>query len=144
MGKVIAWGILIAVLIAAFANPSSSPNNPSPHVITPAAPENPEIKAKRDAEEATFQRHVAAVRKLRASMKNPASFSLEDAILTPEGALCVVYRATNSFNAIVPGQAVVYRGQITTSDSGDQFRTRWNTRCFKKRGEDMKHIRWAL
>lgn len=94
--------------------------------------------------EERFQANVAAVKRLRAAMKNPRSFELVDAMQTPDGTLCVVYRATNSFNAVVPGQAIVRAGKISTSAQGDEFRDQWNARCYKKRGEDMVHIRQAL
>lgn len=96
------------------------------------------------AEEARFQKDAAAVRSLKASMKNPASFKMEQALRMDDGTLCVTYRATNSFNAIVPGRAVVAAGKIVTSDQADVFPTRWNSRCVGKRGSDVTYIRQAI
>ena len=37
-------------------------------------------------------------------MKNPELFVLSTALEMDDGTLCVMYRATNSFDAIVPGK----------------------------------------
>lgn len=103
-----------------------------------------EQKSAEAAKEARFQSDVRAVRALKAGMKNPDSFTLESALQMDDGTLCVTYRATNSFNAIVPGHAVVTGGKITTSDGGNSFVAIWNARCGSKRGVDVKHLRMAL
>ena len=78
-------------------------------------------------------------------MKNPKSFDLETAIELPDGTLCVTYRATNSFNAIVPGQAVLsLKGNSVMSDDREKFPARWNATCAKKSGKDIAYIRQAL
>lgn len=48
-----------------------------------------------------------AVETLKASAKDPESFRLEQAIGMESGAVCLTYRAKNSFAAVVPGAAVV-------------------------------------
>ena len=45
-------------------------------------------KAKEDVENARFARDVAVVRQLKSSLKNPASFDLEQATWMDEGSLC--------------------------------------------------------
>ena len=62
--------------------------------------------------EAKFQADVLAVRQLRANMKNPASFNLDTAIRLDDGTLCLSYRDTNSFNAIVPGRAIITKQRL--------------------------------
>jgi hypothetical protein len=91
-----------------------------------------------------FQRYVALVATLKKSMKNPASFQLEQAMRIKEGTLCLQYRATNSFNAIVPSQAVIVNNKITVKDHSDNFAGVWNKHCAGKSGDDWKHIRRAL
>lgn len=66
---------------------------------------------------------------LKRSMKNPDSFNLEHVMRTTEGAFCFEYRATNSFNAIVPGQAYFRNGKGHSSDETDTFRAGWNRNC---------------
>jgi hypothetical protein len=77
-------------------------------------------------------------------MKNPASFKLEQASRMKDGTLCLSYRATNSFNAIVPGRAVISKTTIATSDDESRFVPLWNKLCANKSGEDISYIRRAL
>jgi hypothetical protein len=104
----------------------------------------PEPTPEQKAEEARWQRDVLAVRQLRAGMKNPDSFKLEQALRMDDGSLCLSYRATNSFNAIVPGNAVIADNTIRTSDNRERFAPVWNKRCAKKSGRDITYIRRAL
>ena len=53
-------------------------------------------------------------------MKNQDSFNLENTVYSPSDAFCFNYRATNSFNAIVPGRAVKYPGGFA-SDGDRNF-----------------------
>lgn len=89
-------------------------------------------KAKSERE---FQSAVLAGKALKASLKNPASFELVSAILTDDGVLCVVYRGTNSFNAIVTQQSAIKR---------DLNIGAWGRDCSGKSGRDMGHIARAL
>ncbi len=121
---------------------------PAPVVRTELTPEEKvrkaEVDKKKAEEDARWTREVVSLRVLRKSMKNPDSFKLEDAIRMASGALCVTYRATNSFNAIVPGRAVVLKDRIATSDDGDKFPVTWNRHCGGKSGEDVSYIRRAI
>ena len=102
------------------------------HGVAYAAPKTPEQKA---AEEARFQLDALKIRAMREKMKNPASFKLLQAARMDSGALCVVYRATNGFNAVVTEQkAIAVNGSL-----GD-----WNKLCAGKSGEDISYIRQAL
>lgn len=83
---------------------------------------------KKRVDEERFQTAVRGALALRASMKNPDSFQLGDVLRMPDGSLCYEYRATNSFNAIVPGHAVI--SQHRTSVSGnDDFPAQWAKHC---------------
>lgn len=102
------------------------------------------MAAKRQKEEA-FQEAVAYAKAIKASLKNPASFELVDAIRTPTGALCYQYRGTNSFNAVVPNYAVIPPGgKGAVSGPTDQVATAWNKHCAGQSGESMRHVRQAL
>jgi hypothetical protein len=115
---------------------------PPPATVRPEP--SAEEKAKKAAEDAQWQREVIAVSQLRKGMKNPTSFNLEQALRMADGTLCLSYRATNSFNAIVPGRAVVSKTAITTSDNESRFTPLWNKLCGGKSGTDITYIRRAL
>lgn len=100
--------------------------------VVQAAPKTPEQKA---AEEARFQLDVLKIRALREKQKNPASFKVLQVARMDSGALCVVYRATNGFNAVVTEQkAIAVSGSL-----GD-----WNKLCAGKSGDDISYIRQAI
>lgn len=102
----------------------------------PPRPAETQEEIKRRVEEnAKFTLDVAKVRALKSSLKNPASFELVQAGRLDNGTLCVIYRGTNSFNAIVTEQkAVLANGTI-----GD-----WNKNCGGKSGEDVTRVKHAL
>lgn len=100
--------------------------------VVQAAPKTPEQKA---AEEARFQIDVLKIKALRDKLKNPSSFKLLQAARMDSGALCVVYRATNGFNAVVTEQkAIAVSGSL-----GD-----WDKLCAGKSGENISYIRQAI
>lgn len=89
-------------------------------------------EAKKERE---FQRVVAVLRALKAGAKNPATFDVKAAGMVPSGAVCVEYRAANSFNAIVLERAAVG----INGKSGD-----WNALCAGKSADDYTYARRAL
>lgn len=116
--------VLIFVLQAIFR----SNNAPSPPPKTAA-----ELAADRELQEA-----VMILRAVKASMKNPASFDLVNAIRLEGGILCIEYRATNSFNAITTSMMVVRDGK---ADASGEL---WNRHCANKTGRDISHARAVL
>jgi hypothetical protein len=98
--------------------------------------------------ESKFQIGLAAAIRLRESMKNSDSFRLEKTLRSDNGAFCYWYRATNSFNAIVPGQAVLTsEGFYATGH--DQFLLHWLNQCEgvkydHSKYEDFDTIPYAL
>lgn len=123
--KLFAWLIGISMVASIFV----SANAPSPAPLSAA---DAAVKAKQEAE---FQAVVLKVRALKASVKNPSSFELMSAILMPGGTLCVEFRATNSFNAVVPDSKAI----TSKNNFGD-----WNKECSGKSGTDYKRVRHAL
>lgn len=104
------------------------------------AAKTPEQRAAEAAEkakkEADFQFAVVAARALKASLKNPASFELVSAILVDGGGpLCLEYRGTNSYNAVITERAAIKR---------DYKIGKWALECSSKSGSDMKSIRHAM
>lgn len=121
---------LIAVLIAFASEKTEAPKR--------------EKTPEEAIEDLIFTANVYAVKRIRDSLKNPDSFDLVQAIRLPDGTLCLTYRATNSFNAILTGRAVVTDKGTFTSDAGSGFANRWNRTCADKPGKDVKHIRTGL
>jgi hypothetical protein len=105
---------------------------------TPTAPDSPEVVAAKAISEKHFQEVVRVAKSLKSSAKNPASFELASAFRTADGTLCLSYRATNSFNAVVPGYAAATKGRIETGAAP------WNSRCANKTGEDFSYARLAI
>lgn len=75
---------------------------------------------------------------LKKSVKNPDSFKLNSAIRTADGTICYEYRATNSFNAVVPGTFTVLpnRGSADEKD--------WIKHCYGQAGTDYTYIKSVL
>lgn len=145
----LAIALISCLLWIATAPPPRQPAEPKA-AAAKAAP-TPEEQAaaerrasERAAENARLQRDIESVLRLKGSMKNPASFQLEQALRMDDGTLCLSYRATNSFNAIVPGQAVISAGKIVTSDTRPEFVRRWNSRCADKSGVVVTYLRQFL
>jgi hypothetical protein len=86
-------------------------------------------------QEAEFQFGVIATKRVKNSLKNPASFELVNAGVVTGGALCLTYRATNSFNAVITDQVAIKRNL----QQGD-----WNKECGGRQVSEMNHIKQAL
>lgn len=126
--------VVLIVAVAAYYTP------PAP----PEPVQTPKEKARLSAEDALFKTNVLAVRRVRAGMKNPDSFKLEQVLRMADGTLCLTYRATNSFNATVPGRAVVAPTGGAMVDGQTGFIDRWNAKCGGKTGDDVTYLRTAL
>ena len=94
--------------------------------------------------ETQFQRAVIAAKTVKRSTKNPASFELTGAVRTDKGAICIEYSGTNSFNATVPGYAVLTPDNKLSSNDNAGGNAAWNKHCARQRGENMTHIKYAL
>lgn len=99
-------------------------------------------KAIKDESNRKFQIAVQGAIALREMMKNPDSFSLERVNRMPDGSLCYTYRATNSFNAIIPGQAVFSPTETAISGSAN-FPMLWSKHC-KGYGAEVANVAYAL
>lgn len=104
-------------------------------------------KAEADADKALRERYFqeAAVygTALKKSMKNPDSFKLEEVRRTGEGFYCFEYRATNSFNAMIPGKALFGKGTAASSDESGKFAGLWNKHCTKP-AESLSNVVYAF
>lgn len=124
----IAGIVLFMVLYGVFTHEEK----PAPLAKSPA-----EIRAEQERQR-DFQQAAGAVIALRNGMKNPKSFELVSAHMMSGRTLCVVYRGTNSFNAVITSHYVV--SPSVSSDS----KTAWNKHCAGQSGINYDHIRHAL
>ena len=131
----IVGGVFAFVVVSCISTQNSS-NAPSAPAAASQTPEQiATAKARADAEEKEFQFAVMAAKLVRSSLKNPASFELVAANLVVGGALCIKYRATNGFGAVVTEEAAITR-KLSKGE--------WNKDCAGKSAADMKKIRFAL
>jgi hypothetical protein len=96
---------------------------------TTRPPQTEEQKIATEKARKQWEYAVLAVDQLKQSMKNPASFELEEVLRMNDGTLCIKYHATNSFNAIVPGYAIIRQNRISAEG--------WNRYCAGKSGEEF-------
>jgi len=123
-------GGLIILAIARTVWQSSTA--PPPPVKSPA-----ELAAQAK-KEADFQTVVKVAAWAKKNAKNPASFELTYAGLTGTRTVCIEFRATNSFNAIVPGRYI-----MSDTVSGDTAAL-WNQHCVNQTITDYSYARQAL
>jgi hypothetical protein len=155
MKPLVAILILGGIAIVTFGS-IKNPTTKAESIIKPTQQTSEEWQAGKDAWETAkrnqntlgdvqwmWSRDIALVKTVRQSMKNPASFQLEQAIHMDDGTLCLTYRATNSFNAIVPGRTVIAKGK-TVSSGESNFVPFWNKHCGGKTGTDISYIRAAI
>jgi len=125
--KVIASAFAISIGISIIAaNSGDSENKSSTAAKRPADPKK----------EAAFQKTVAVVRSIKASLRDPTSVQWE-AILRNEDAtvVCVVYRARNGFGGMNVEQVAYANKKLSTSG------TVWNKHCANKSLIDERKIR---
>lgn len=122
--KVIVGGfaaiLITGVVVIMAAGPSAAPR-----VVTPQ-------------EEQQFKEEVGTLMFLRNNMKNPASFELASFIRTSNDTLCITYRGTNGFGAIVTQRYTV--NNAVSSDGP----TEWETYCAGRSGKDVSKAKYAL
>lgn len=104
----------------------------------PKPPPSPEEVAAKEKAERDFQHVVRILRSIKVATKNPDSFTVSNVVQVADGTICVEYRGTNSFNAVVPGRAVARNESISTTDAD------WNRHCAGKSGKDYSYARMAL
>lgn len=99
------------------------------------------VQAKTPAEiqkEREFQQVVSAARQLKNAMKNPASFELVSALMVQGPTICLVYRSTNSFNAVVTERYTVNDKVSSTGTAA------WNKHCGGKTGDDYSYAKRVI
>lgn len=81
---------------------------------------------------------LVIAKKLKAAMNNPDSFKLQTVMVFDGGSTCFEYRATNAFNAVMPGKAVFdATAEKILSHTDKGFTKTWNRICTKSNGRDI-------
>jgi len=91
-----------------------------------------------------LKRAAALASDVRRDMKNPAKFELVKAAIQVDGTVCITYRGTNSFGAVVPGQALrPQRGRTYWTSESDRagFRQRWAKGCAVPGRDETRMVR---
>lgn len=124
-------GLTLFAILYGVANQNSEEGTQAatkPKEKTPA-----ELQSERE-----FQQVVASVRALKGSMKNPKSFELVEALMMQGPTLCITYRSTNSFNAVVTDYYVVSEKVSSSEPSA------WNKHCAGKTGTSYAYVKNAI
>lgn len=124
--KVLASIFAVSIGISIVAVNSGDSENKASTTAKPADPKK----------EAAFQKTVAVVRSIKASLRDPSSVQWE-AILRNEDAtvVCVVYRARNGFGGMNVEQVAYANKKLSTSGAV------WNKNCANKPLIDERKIR---
>ena len=111
-------------------------------IATERAESGPDPAAARKTRE--INTAIALARDVRKEVKNPKSFELAVAIIHADGTVCMTYRATNSFNAIVPAQAIRRAGTYWVSESDGGFAQRWRSLCAGRGRDETRMVQRFL
>lgn len=102
------------------------------------------LKARDEKDKRNVRMSFAALgaTQLKNSSKDPDSFQLKSLYLAPDGTACYTYRAKNSFNALLEGEAVKpTKGRMLIEEhDGDNFVNAWNKSCTKSGGEEIAYL----
>lgn len=107
-------------------------------IITLATPDAPKPTQQSAADKERSDEEVGALLYLRRNMKNPDSFKLVTFIRTTADTLCITYRGTNGFNAVM-----TQRHTINASVNSDSPEA-WAGHCAGRDGKDVSKAQYAL
>ena len=107
--------------------------NPTAPQAVAAAPTAEETQKNKD-----FKLVFIGAQMLKKSVKNPDSFKLTSATRMADGTVCYEFRATNSFNAVVPGRFTLAPNKGSAEDA------EWNKYCAGKSGADFTYVKSVL
>lgn len=101
-------------------------------------------KALADKNKRRTQEVLAAIgaNQLKNAAKDPDTFLLKSLYLAPDGTACYIYRAKNSYNALLKGQAVLTtKGKMFIAEYDEnRFANVWNKSCTESGGEELADI----
>lgn len=101
-----------------------------------------QAKARKDKETKTMALAMTGANALKKSAKDPQTFEFTSIVTHPNSTVCYEYRAKNSFNAILQGEAVVTEdGRIYVRESsGNEFVRAWNKNCTRADGTNVTRL----
>lgn len=114
---------------------------PEQHAQAKAAKDklDAEVKAKNAKETEIKALAVAGAKALKASSKDPVSFEFISIDTHPNSSVCYEYRAKNSYNAMLAGQAVLFKGKLLVHERDKNvFVAAWNKNCTTPDGTNAK------
>jgi hypothetical protein len=76
----------------------------------------------------------AAVTALESNLGNPPGLTIEEVRVTEAGVACIDYRVSDGQGNKALGHAVVQRGEVLKSSSGESFEKAWKEHCLGPRG----------
>lgn len=123
------WKVIVLVTVIFFIGKCSSESNKI------NADKPPEKTPEQIESELKFNRDAAFLRSFKKTLHNPSSLEIESVLRMPDDSLCVEYRATNKFNALILSQLVILKdGNIG----------KWGAHCAGKSGKNITYIRRML
>jgi zinc-ribbon domain len=138
---VVAWTvcafIAVGIVSSLFAKhdpavPVAGPASAAPIVLTAAQ------TAAKDQESETRGLALLGARALKAGSKDPKTFEFEKIVAHPNWTVCYEYRAKNSFNAVLAGEAVLVKNKMLVHErDGNSFVRAWNKSCTPADGTDV-------
>jgi hypothetical protein len=95
--------------------------------------------AKKKRRDAQLQFAALGAAELKKGSKDPDTFELKSAYVSPSGTACYEFRAVNSFGAKLKGEAVLTpNGKILLNErDGNRFVHVWNSDCTKPGGDEI-------
>ncbi len=131
--------LVLGVIVLLVLISMSGPDSPSPAVERhEASKQKSEEEIRRDRD---LQRAVIAAKGLRAAMRNPDSFTVEQILAMESGAICFTYRAQNGFGGMNREQAVLSSDDSKfVSSPSDGFSKAWNSACAGQTGDDITRL----
>jgi hypothetical protein len=82
---------------------------------------------------------------LRSTMRNPASFELNQVLVMQDNSICFTYRAQNGFGGMNVGQAVLSPHLKFKTEEQDGFLSFWTRYCKNKAGlDEIRNIKMFM
>lgn len=94
-------------------------------------------KVASDAKEANFQRAIVLARAVKATMNDPSSLEITDALVTDAGAIALTFRGKNAFGALTINYAVLAPDGKVANGSQNKVAALWNRHIAGKAATDL-------
>lgn len=139
------FGLIVVASLPRCGSDAPTASQPASAASTPKPP-RPEPSAAEKKRSEDFSKAVFAAATLQGASKDPASFELSSVDVHSDGPVCYVFRAKNSFNAMLQGRALLQKnGKILVQEhDGNRFVRSWNESCtkgdFEERSGDVMAV----